>query len=133
MFNRVMLWALVLLTGAATVRGADEATWEHLSDGSLGRETEFQGVGGVSIPAYVRKPEGPGPFPVVVLLHGGRFGKAATVGLGRSTRSPVADFLREGWAVYSIDYRPHETIGLVPIETDDTVEAIATVPPAAVR
>ena len=101
--------------------------WEELSDGSLGQETEFRGVGDVAIPAYVRKPKGDGPFPVIVLLHGGRYGKAATMGLGRSTQSPVGDFIQAGWVVYSIDYRPSEKIAIVPIEFDDSVEAVKAV------
>jgi dipeptidyl aminopeptidase/acylaminoacyl peptidase len=108
-------------------QAAPDTAWETFPDGSSGQETEFQGVGGVAIPAYVRKPAGPGPFPVVVLAHGGRYGKAPTVGLGRSPKAPAAVFIKEGWAVYSIDYRPAEQIAIVPIEFDDTVEAIKTV------
>jgi hypothetical protein len=40
--------ALLLFAGAA--RGED---WDRLPDGSLGRETEFHGVDGVAIPAYI--------------------------------------------------------------------------------
>ena len=80
-----------------------------------------------AIPAYVRKPAGPGPFPVVVLAYGGRYGKAPTMGLGRSPKGPTADFIKTGWAVYSIDYRPAEGITLAPIEYDDTVEAVKAV------
>jgi dipeptidyl aminopeptidase/acylaminoacyl peptidase len=113
------LLAVVLLWGSAAV--GDE--WERLPDGSTGRVEEFQGVGGIAIPAYIRKPDGPGPFPVVVMLHGGRYGKAATVGMGRASRSPIADFIKEGWAVSSVDYRPSEQM-LDPIEIDDTIEAV---------
>ena len=98
--------------------------WEPLPDGSLGQVTAFQGVGGVAIPAYIRKPAGPGPFPVVMLLHGGRYGEAATYGMGRSMRSPTAEIIQAGWAVFSIDYRPSERISIEPIEFDDTVEAV---------
>ncbi|MFB3828211.1 MAG: alpha/beta hydrolase-fold protein [Bryobacteraceae bacterium] len=108
----------------ATTGPPGPAGWERLPDGSQGRETEFQGVGGVAIPAYLRKPAGPGPFPAIVMAHGGRYGKAATVGMGRSMQSPVVDFLKEGWAVYSIDYRPVERIGIEPVEFDDSVAAI---------
>jgi endo-1,4-beta-xylanase len=119
--------AVMLLAGlgnAATVLNED---WENFADGSKGEVTEFRGSGGLTIPAYLRKPSGPGPFPVVVLLHGGRYGKAATYGLGRSTQSPTADFIRAGWAVYSIDYRPNDKISIEPIETEDTLEAIKAV------
>jgi endo-1,4-beta-xylanase len=101
--------------------------WERLDDASIGKVTEFQGVGGLSIPAYIRRPQGAGPFPVVVMLHGGRYGKAATYGLGRSLRAPVSDIVKAGFAVYSIDYRPDEKITLAPIEIDDTIEAVKTV------
>lgn len=100
--------------------------WEELPDGSLGQETEFLGVGGVAIPAYVRKPKGDGPFSVIVMMHGGKYGKGATVGLGRSMQSPTAEFINAGWVVYSADYRPSEKIAIVPIEFDDTVEAVKT-------
>ena len=108
----------------AEVGAATAEKWEELPDGSLGQETEFHGVGGVAIPAYARRPKGDGPFPVIVLLHGGKYGKGATAGLGRSMQSPTADFIKAGWAVYSADYRPSEKIAIVPIEFDDSVEAV---------
>jgi dipeptidyl aminopeptidase/acylaminoacyl peptidase len=117
-----VLLAVFLLVGFA---GAD-VEWERLTDGSTGRAEEFQGVGGIAIPVYVCKPDGPRPFPVVVMLHGGRFGKAATVAMGRATRSPTADFSKEGWAISSVDYRPTDKI-LEPNESDDTIEAVKTV------
>jgi endo-1,4-beta-xylanase len=124
--RNTLLPALVLagLASAAVIAGDG---WEQLPDGSTGQVTEFRGVGGVAIPAYIRKPQGPGPFPVVVALHGGKYGRAPTLGLGRSTKSPIADFIKAGWAVYSIDYRPNEIISIEPIETDDTIEAIKAV------
>jgi len=102
---------------------AEDSSWEHLSDGSQGQVMEFEGVGGVKIPAYIRKPAGDGPFPAVVMLHGGRYGKEATVGMGRGVRSPMADFIKEGWAIFSIDYRPSDKM-LLPIEIDDSVLAV---------
>lgn len=104
-----------------------ENDWERLSDGSLGKTTEFAGVGGLSIPAYIRKPAGPGPFPVVMLLHGGQYGPGAAYAMGRSTRSPTKEFIDAGWAVYSIDYRPVEGLSIEPVEFDDTVEAVKAV------
>ena len=99
-------------------------SWEHLPDGSLGRPDEFHGKDGTAIPAYVRKPAGPGPFPLIVLGHGGGYGKGATEGMGRSPRDPVESFIQAGWAIYSVDYRPSAKIGIYPIEFDDTVEAV---------
>jgi endo-1,4-beta-xylanase len=115
----------LLLAGLVTAARAEEI-WEELDDGSLGRETEFEGAGGIMIPAYVRKPAGPGPFPAVMLLHGGGASQAATVGLGRSLKAPTADFLKAGWAVYSIDYRPKPRFMLDPVEIDDCVAAFQT-------
>ena len=114
-----------LLVAGLAAAAADD--WEKLPDGSLGQETEFHGVDGIAIPAYARKPAGPGPFPVVILAHGGRYGKAPTMGLGRSPKGPATDFIKAEWAIYSIDYRPSEGVSLPPIEYDDTVEAVKTV------
>src|SRR5215472_7090412 len=118
------LLAVFLLAGL--VNAAPEGEWEQFPDGSSGQVTEFQGVGGVGIPAYVRKPAGPGPFPAIVLMHGGKYGKAATVGMGRVVKSPTEYFLKQNWVVYAADYRPAEKIAVVPIEFDDTVEAVKT-------
>jgi acetyl esterase/lipase len=60
------------------------------------------------------------------MLHSGRYGKTAADVMDRSMRSPTADFVEEGWTVYSVDYRPKETM-LDPIEIDDTIEAVKTV------
>ncbi len=119
------LLTTLLLAGLITAVPAEEG-WEQLADGSLGRETEFQGVGGITIAAYVRKPAGPGPFPAVMLLHGGGQSKPATYGLGRALKAPTADFLKAGWAVYSIDYRPQPRFMLDPVEIDDCVAAFQT-------
>jgi dipeptidyl aminopeptidase/acylaminoacyl peptidase len=120
---RTLFVAVVLVAAIDSVAQCQDAAWERLSDGSVGQVTEFEGVGGIKIPAYIRKPAGDGPFPVVVMLHGGRYGKEATIGMGRAVRSPVADFIQQGWAIYSIDYRPSDQF-LLPIETDDSVLAV---------
>jgi dipeptidyl aminopeptidase/acylaminoacyl peptidase len=120
------LLAVLLLARLAGGAPAPEGDWEQFPDGSSGQVTEFQGVGGLSIPAYVRKPAGPGPFPVIVLMHGGKYGKPATVGMGRVVKSPTEYFIKAGYVVYAADYRPAEKIAVVPIEFDDTVEAVKT-------
>jgi endo-1,4-beta-xylanase len=99
-------------------------TWETLPDGSEGRATEFHGVDGIAIAAYIRKPVGPGPFPTVVWMHGGRDSVQATLGLGRSQKSPVEDLVKAGFAIYAADFRHSDKIAIVPIEFDDTVEAV---------
>jgi dienelactone hydrolase/enterochelin esterase-like enzyme len=121
-----LLLVVPLLAGLASAAPAPEGEWEQFPDGSTGQVTEFKGVDGLSIPAYVRKPAGPGPFPVVVLMHGGKYGKQATVGMGRVVKSPTEYFIKAGWVVYAADYRPVEKIAIVPIEFDDTIEAVKT-------
>jgi dipeptidyl aminopeptidase/acylaminoacyl peptidase len=120
-------FVVLLLAGLANAVPPSHDTWERFSDGSLGHPAEFQGLGGIVIPAYIRKPDGPGPFPAVVLAHGGRDGRGPTYAMGRSRRSPTEDFIQAGWAVYSIDYRPANKISIEPIEVDDTVEAVKAV------
>jgi dipeptidyl aminopeptidase/acylaminoacyl peptidase len=121
------LLAVSLLAVAVSGIDAADDDWEHFADGSLGQQTEFRGAGGLVIPAYIRKPKGDGPFPVVVMLHGGRYHKGASAGMGRSTKAPVADFLQKGWAVYCTDYRPNDKISIEPIETEDTIAALKAV------
>lgn len=113
---------LVILACLPVLAVAQE--WEHLADGSLGRETVFHGVDGLAIAAYVRKPEGPGPFPVVVWMHGGKNSKQSTISMGKTQKSPLADVVKQGWVIYSADYRPAEKIGIYPIEFDDTAKAV---------
>jgi dipeptidyl aminopeptidase/acylaminoacyl peptidase len=125
LFSEVILAAAVAGFAVAVARAADN-DWESFPDGSTGQVTEFQGVGGVKIPAYVRKPAGSGPFPVIVMIHGGGRGEAATYGMGRSQQAPTEDFIKAGWAVYSIDYRP-TTRMMEEIEIDDGVEAVKLV------
>src|SRR5438132_931292 len=83
---------------------------EQIPDGTTGRIVEFRGADGSSIPAYMRRPKGAGPFPVVVLLHGGAPDPGITYTLGRTTNPPVADFVAAGWAVLAIDFHPSPTV-----------------------
>jgi dipeptidyl aminopeptidase/acylaminoacyl peptidase len=103
--------------------------WEPFPDGSTGRTEEFRGAGGIPIAAYIRKPAGPGPFPVVVNLHGGNPSVEATYRSGRSASGAVTDYLALGWAIYSLDFRPNgagRRAPMDPIEYDDTMAAIET-------
>jgi dipeptidyl aminopeptidase/acylaminoacyl peptidase len=99
-----------------------EDGWEKLPDGTLGRETEFHGVDDVAIPAYVRKPAGKGPFPVIVWMHGGKDSRQATFSMGRTQGRPLGDFVKQGWVLYSADYRPNGAF--TKIDYEDTVKAV---------
>ncbi len=116
---------ILILTLAFVAAGQPAAeNWEQLPDGSMGRETEFRGVDGVAIAAYVRKPAGPGPFPVIVWMHGGRDSRQSTINSAKVPRPPIAELVKQGWAVYSADYRHQEKVSIFPIEFDDTVKAV---------
>jgi dipeptidyl aminopeptidase/acylaminoacyl peptidase len=126
-----------LMIGACAVAAAED--WEALPNGGQGRLAMFEGKDGVKIAGYVRKPAGDGPFPLVIVLHGGAPTAKATAGgdgpekeavrasrqLGRAANPPLSDFLAQGWAVYTIDYRPAPRYTLDPAEWDDTLIAIA--------
>lgn len=142
------VWISCLLaSGLAATTGAAppvvDQKWENLPNGVLGQPAEFEGIDGVKIAGYVRKPAGDGPFPLVIVLHGSgpiarpasadnepaRAEKAAqeaaqaSAALGRASHPPIPDFLAQGWAVYYIDYRPNPRYKIDPLEFDDTVIA----------
>src|SRR4051812_44867015 len=92
---------LALLAAAALA--ADP--WERLPDGSSGQVMQVKARDGAKLAAYVRKPDGPGPFPVVVLIHGGAGSVGTTNELGRRLASPTANMVAAGWVVFSADFR----------------------------
>jgi dipeptidyl aminopeptidase/acylaminoacyl peptidase len=134
--------AFLLVVSPAAFLVADE--WETLPNDILGHRADFEGVGGVRIAGYVRRPAGVGPFPLVVLLHGGaptakpiqaagdkelanpraEEAKRASNILGRAVHPPIPEFLAQGWAVYYVDFRPNPRYMIDPLEWDDTLLAI---------
>ncbi len=126
--NQTLPFTLLVLASAiflGLTRADDKGEWEKFPDGSVGQVTEYKGVKDTPIAAYLRKPKGDGPFPVVVMVHGGGDSKQGTYALGRLRTAPTANFLAEGWAVYSIDFRPKAPFQ--PIEWDDACLAVETV------
>ncbi|HUV65298.1 MAG TPA: prolyl oligopeptidase family serine peptidase [Sedimentisphaerales bacterium] len=139
----VLLVAGMLAAAGSAMRASDEP-WENLPNGVLGQVADFEGAGGVRVAGYVRRPVGPGPFPLVIVLHGGgptartvrhddqqvrlkmRADEAlrASQVLGRASNPPIPDFLAQGWAVYTVDYRPNPRYTLDPLELEDTVVAV---------
>lgn len=102
---------------------AADGSWENLPDGSQGRVTEYRGVNDLPIAAYLRTPKGNGPFPAVIMIHGGGESREGTYQLGRLKAAPTANFLAQGWAVFSIDFRPRSPFQ--PIEWGDACQAVA--------
>lgn len=89
---------------AQWVRPAQDSATDDLPDGSTGRISEYRGCDGTFIAAYLRRPKGAGPFPVVVVLHGGGVSPRGTYSMGRSNPLTTA-FTAAGWAVLAIDFR----------------------------
>jgi acetyl esterase/lipase len=71
--------------------------------------------------AELHLPRGPGPHPVMVVIHGGswqaRYGKVVMRGL-------VADLVRRGWAAWNIEYRRVGNGGGWPATFADVAAAI---------
>src|SRR5262245_13720120 len=129
-----LLVAVLALASHSALSAEEE--WEALPNGILGQRAEFDGAGGVRIAGYVRKPSGAGPFPLVIFVHGGaptakpvqadnaeeltklRAAEAtrASNQMGRASHPPLPEFLAQGWAVYSIDFRPNPRYTLDPLE-----------------
>ena len=57
---------------------------------------------------HLRIPDGPGPFPVLVMIHGGCWMSFADL---QHTGPLTEDFTDAGVATWSIDYRPADSVG----------------------
>ncbi|MGI8991131.1 MAG: alpha/beta hydrolase, partial [Bryobacteraceae bacterium] len=66
------------------------------------KDVEYGRPGGRPIPLDLHVPDGPGPFPAAILVHGGGFDQGS-----KSTNvRPLFDLLAgAGFAWFSIDYR----------------------------
>lgn len=77
------------------------------------QETYIRSSDGLYIPAVALKPEGEGPFPAVILVHGAPGGRGMSA-LKREVqnRGMVAErFLEEGYVVIVSDYRGRQSDG----------------------
>ncbi len=108
------------------IRNAEGSAAEPFPDGSSGRRVEFRSSDGTFLPAYLRRPSGPGPFPVVVILHGGPDSRDVTYQIGRNTSAPAGNFVAAGWVVLAIDYRP-PSVPPKSLERDDAAAAVQAV------
>src|SRR5271166_5865871 len=92
--RRVFAAAAGIGLASAIARGADSdsepgvrplagSEVEKFPAGSTGQKSEFRGAEGSYIACYLRRPKGPGLFPVVVILHGNAANVEATYTFGR--------------------------------------------------
>jgi dipeptidyl aminopeptidase/acylaminoacyl peptidase len=81
------------------------ASLAALSPAQTAEEVYVPSFDGTFVAAALRKPAGNGPFPAVILLHGG-VGGSGFQGVKRFAAGPVPDRLLElGYVVMSADYR----------------------------
>jgi alpha-L-fucosidase 2 len=66
------------------------------------KDVEYARLGGVSILLDLHVPDGDGPFPAAILIHGGGFDEGSKSTNPRPLMQPLAD---AGFAWFSIDYR----------------------------
>ena len=78
--------------------------------------------------AVLSLPSGPGPFPTVITVHGGKGGRdfdfirTLATPSEREPKSPTVDMLNEtGWAILSIGFRDGAILGA---EEDDVIAAL---------
>jgi dienelactone hydrolase len=55
-------------------------------------------------------------------MHGRKDSKQATVNMGRGQGLPIGEFARQGWVIYSADYRPGGAF--TKVDYEDTVKAV---------
>ena len=95
---RTALTLILILLFLPCLAPAEEfdLTFRPLPDGSVGRDLFVPTRDGLFVYGYVRKLAGNGPFPGVILVHGG-LGGTWRGARGLATKSLVADTLiREG-------------------------------------
>jgi len=82
--------ALILLIACATVLAVDQ------------KDIEYGHPGAKSLLLDLHVPDGPGPFPAAILIHGGGFDEGSKSTNVRPLFEPLAN---AGFAWFSIDYR----------------------------
>src|SRR5437763_16800161 len=66
------------------------------------KDVEFGRPGGKALLLDLHVPDGPGPFPAAILVHGGGFDEGSRSTNVKPLFQPLAD---AGYAWFSIDYR----------------------------
>ena len=79
-----------------------------LDDGSEAFETLIRANDGLFVYGFIRKPAGPGPFPGVIMIHGGLGGSLAGTRSTVLTGTPAQLLIKHGYALLGTDYRAHD-------------------------
>jgi len=88
--------------------------------GAVQKDIEYRTVDGKTLTLDCSVPDGKGPFPAVILVHGGSWGR----GDKRSYVTPLFEPLsKAGYVWFSIDYRQTPEFQF-PAPTDDVIGAI---------
>jgi dipeptidyl aminopeptidase/acylaminoacyl peptidase len=85
----------------------------------LGKEITFASSDGALISGFLSKPSGQGPFPAVVLVHGGQAGEQSAKNLGSGKHAETLK--NNGYVILSVDYRNSEYGGK---EIDDAIAGV---------
>jgi alpha-L-fucosidase 2 len=90
------------------------------SGGAVQQDIEYKSVDGKPLKLDASVPEGKGPFPAAILVHGGSWGR----GDKRSYVTPLFEPLTAaGYVWFSIDYRQTPEFQF-PAPTDDVISAV---------
>jgi dipeptidyl aminopeptidase/acylaminoacyl peptidase len=73
---------------------------------------------------FVRKPPGAGPFPAVILIHGGAGSRPAGMLRPLATAPAASTFLAAGYVVVAITYRGRDDDPQPPVSLEDSLAAI---------
>jgi dipeptidyl aminopeptidase/acylaminoacyl peptidase len=117
MKNQRKTIALVAISGLLAIAGS--AAGREITD------VEFPSSDGRMISAALSMPEGEGPFPVVVTIHGGQGGREQAFIRTLAEPGEISETVNmlnaQPWAVLSVGYRAGGILGM---EEDDVVAGI---------
>jgi len=110
-----LFFLLLLVAVPAVTHGADEETIAALHEQVVQVPLQVRGLFGtqeVKLTATVYRPDGNGPFPLVVLNHGSRTDATVRAKIGRFRRIPqIREFIKRGFAVIVPIRRGHGATG----------------------
>ena len=90
-----------------------------LDDGSEVSDALIRARDGLFVYGFIRKPAGPGPFPGVIMIHGGLGGNLAGTRNTVLKGTPAQPLIEHGYVLLGTDYRAHDWIA----EYQDVVAA----------